>query len=104
MSLLHSSNKLNQLSNRRYNKGRHDIPKILENYLLFVRNITSPILRGAVKLSMYVVKRAFIFQGNFNLAEFYKNDMPGMQAREQRWSDPRVEFAIRNPRERRKRK
>lgn len=100
MSLYHMSNKLNELSSRRYSQGRKDIPKILNNY----HRLTLPFgimwTRGAVTINGYLIKRLLTFS-NMVPAYFHVEEMPGAKARSQFWVDPRVEFGLQNRRRRR---
>ena len=97
MSLYHIADKLNHLSDRRYNKGRHDIPKILANYYRFTLSLSIP--RNWI-LTNYVRQRLQTFR-NFLPSEWVPQAMPGENVRNQWWVDPRVEFGIQNRRERR---
>ena len=97
MSLYHIADKLNHLSDRRYNKGRHDIPKILANYYRFTLSLSIP--RNWI-LTNYVRQRLQTFR-NFLPSEWVPQAMPAERVRNQWWVDPRVEFGIQNRRERR---
>ena len=97
MSLYHIADKLNHLSDRRYNKGRHDIPKILANYYRFTLSLSIP---RNWTLTNYVRQRLKTFQ-NFLPSEWAPQAMPAERVRNQWWVDPRVEFGIQNRRERR---
>ena len=97
MSLYHIADKLNHLSNRRYSKGRHDIPKILANYYRYTLSLSIP--RNWI-LTNYVRQRLQTFR-NFLPSEWVPQAMPAERVRNQWWVDPRVEFAIQNRRERR---
>ena len=97
MSLYHIADKLNHLSNRRYSKGRHDIPKILANYYRYTLSL--PIPRNWI-LTNYVRQRLKTFR-NFLPSEWASQAMPAERVRNQWWVDPRVEFGIQNRRERR---
>ena len=97
MSLYHIADKLNHLSDRRYNKGRHDIPKILANYYRFTLSLSIP--RNWI-LTNYVRQRLQTFR-NFLPSEWVPQAMPAERVRSQWWVDPRVEFGIQNRRERR---
>lgn len=97
MSLYHIADKLNHLSDRRYSKGRHDIPKILANYYRYT--FSSSIPRNWI-LTNYVRQRLQTFR-NFLPSEWVPQAMPAERVRNQWWVDPRVEFAIQNRRERR---
>lgn len=96
MSLYHIADKLNHLSDRRYNKGRHDIPKILANYYRFTLSLSIP--RNWI-LTNYVRQRLQTFR-NFLPSEWVPQAMPAERVRNQWWVDPRVEFGIQNRRER----
>lgn len=96
MSLYHIADKLNHLSDRRYNKGRHDIPKILANYYRFTLSLSIP--RNWI-LTNYVRQRLQTFR-NFLPSEWVPQAMPAERVRSQWWVDPRVEFGIQNRRER----
>ena len=101
MSLYHIADKLNHLSNRRYNKGRSDIPKILANYYRFTLSLSIPVTRGKnYNLVNYVRQRLKTFR-NFLPSEWASQAMPAERVRNQWWVDPRVEFGIQNRRERR---
>ena len=101
MSLYHVADKLNHLSDRRYNKGRHDIPKILANYSRFSLSIPVPITRSRNwLLTNYIGHRSEIFQ-NLPPLEWESQSMPAERVRKRWWVDPRVEFGIQNRRERR---
>ena len=97
MSLYHIAGKLNHLSDRRYNKGRHDIPKILANYYRFTLSLSIP---RNWTLTNYVRQRLKTFR-NFLPSEWAPQAMPAERVRNQWWVDPRVEFGIQNRRERR---
>lgn len=97
MSLYHIADKLNHLSDRRYNKGRHDIPKILANYYRFTLSLS--IHRNWI-LTNYVRQRLQTFR-NFLPSEWVPQAMPAERVRNQWWTDPRVEFGMQNRRERR---
>ena len=97
MSLYHIADKLNHLSDRRYNKGRHDIPKILANYYRFTLSLSIP---RNWTLTNYVRQRLKTFR-NFLPSEWAPQAMPAERVRNQWWVDPRVEFGIQNRRERR---
>ena len=97
MSLYHIADKLNHLSDRRYNKGRHDIPKILANYYRFTLSLSIP--RNWI-LTNYIRQRLQTFR-NFLPSEWVPQAMPAERVRNQWWVDPRVEFGIQNRRERR---
>ena len=97
MSLYHIADKLNHLSDRRYNKGRSDIPKILANYYRFTLSLSIP---RNWTLTNYVRQRLKTFR-NFLPSEWAPQAMPAERVRNQWWVDPRVEFAIQNRRERR---
>ena len=97
MSLYHIADKLNHLSDRRYSKGRHDIPKILANYYRFTLSLSIP--RNWI-LTNYVRQRLQTFR-NFLPSEWVPQAMPAERVRNQWWVDPRVEFGIQNRRERR---
>lgn len=97
MSLYHIADKLNHLSDRRYNKGRHDIPKILANYYRFTLSLSIP--RNWI-LTNYVRQRLQTFR-NFLPSEWVPQAMPAERVRNQWWVDPRVEFGLQNRRERR---
>ena len=97
MSLYHIADKLNHLSNRRYSKGRHDIPKILANYYRYTLSLSIP--RNWI-LTNYVRQRLKTFR-NFLPSEWVPQAMPAENIRNQWWVDPRVEFGIQNRRERR---
>ena len=97
MSLYHIADKLNHLSDRRYNKGRHDIPKILANYYRFILSLSIP---RNWTLTNYVRQRLQTFR-NFLPPEWASQAMPAERVRNQWWVDPRVEFGIQNRRERR---
>ena len=97
MSLYHIADKLNHLSDRRYNKGRHDIPKILANYYRFTLSLSIP---RNWTLTNYVRQRLNTFR-NFLPSEWASQAMPAERVRNQWWVDPRVEFGIQNRRERR---
>ena len=96
MSLYHIADKLNHLSDRRYSKGRHDIPKILANYYRFTLSLSIP--RNWI-LTNYVRQRLQTFR-NFLPSEWVPQAMPAERVRNQWWVDPRVEFGIQNRRER----
>ena len=96
MSLYHIADKLNHLSDRRYNKGRHDIPKILANYYRFTLSLSIP--RNWI-LTNYVRQRLQTFR-NFLPSEWVPQAMPAERVRNQWWVDPRVEFGLQNRRER----
>lgn len=96
MSLYHIADKLNHLSDRRYNKGRHDIPKILANYYRFTLSLSIP--RNWI-LTNYVRQRLQTFR-NFLPSEWVPQAMPAERVRSQWWVDPRVEFGLQNRRER----
>lgn len=98
MSLYHIADKLNHLSDRRYNKGRHDIPKILANYYRFTLSLSIP--RNWI-LTNYVRQRLETFQSLPPLEEWVPQAMPAERVRSQWWADPRVEFGLQNRRERR---
>lgn len=101
MSLYHLADKLNHLSDRRYNKGRSDIPKVLVNYYRFTLSLFIPVTRGKnYNLVNYIRQRLETFQ-NLPPLEWVPTSMPGERARSQWWVDPRVEFGIQNRRERR---
>ena len=101
MSLYHIADKLNHLSDRRYNKGRHDIPKILANYYRFTLSLSIPVTRGKnYNLVNYIRQRLQTFR-NFLPSEWVPQAMPAENIRNQWWVDPRVEFGIQNRRERR---
>ena len=97
MSLYHIADKLNHLSNRRYSKGRHDIPKILANYYRYTLSLYIP---RNWTLTNYVRQRLQTFR-NFLPSEWASQAMPAERVRNQWWVDPRVEFGIQNRRERR---
>ena len=97
MSLYHIADKLNHLSDRRYNKGRHDIPKVLANYYRFTLSLSIP--RNWI-LTNYVRQRLQTFR-NFLPSEWVPQAMPAERVRNQWWVDPRVEFGLQNRRERR---
>ena len=97
MSLYHIADKLNHLSDRRYNKGRHDIPKILANYYRFTLSLSIP---RNWTLTNYVRQRLKTFR-NFLPSGWAPQAMPAERVRNQWWVDPRVEFGIQNRRERR---
>ena len=96
MSLYHIADKLNHLSDRRYSKGRHDIPKILANYYRFTLSLSIP--RNWI-LTNYVRQRLQTFR-NFLPSEWVPQAMPAERVRSQWWVDPRVEFGLQNRRER----
>ena len=96
MSLYHIADKLNHLSDRRYNKGRHDIPKILANYYRFTLSLSIP--RNWI-LTNYIRQRLQTFR-NFLPSEWVPQAMPAERVRNQWWVDPRVEFGLQNRRER----
>ena len=96
MSLYHIADKLNHLSDRRYNKGRHDIPKILANYYRFTLSLSIP--RNWI-LTNYVRQRLQTFR-NFLPSEWVPQAMPAERVRNQWWVDPRGEFGLQNRRER----
>ena len=97
MSLYHIADKLNHLSDRRYNKGRHDMPKILANYYRYTLSLYIP---RNWTLTNYVRQRLQTFR-NFLPSEWVPQAMPAERVRNQWWVDPRVEFGIQNRRERR---
>ena len=97
MSLYHIADKLNHLSDRRYNKGRSDIPKILANYYRYTLSLSIP---RNWTLTNYVRQRLQTFR-NFLPSEWAPQAMPAENIRNQWWVDPRVEFGIQNRRERR---
>ena len=96
MSLYHIADKLNHISDRRYNKGRHEIPKILANYYRFTLSLSIP--RNCI-LTNYVRQRLQTFR-NFLPSEWVPQAMPAERVRNQWWVDPRVEFGLQNRRER----
>ena len=96
MSLYHIADKLNHLSDRRYNKGRSDIPKILANYYRFTLSLSIP--RNWI-LTNYVRQRLQTFR-NFLPSEWVPQAMPAERVRKRWWVDPRVEFGLQNRRER----
>ena len=100
MSLYHIADKLNHLSNRRYSKGRHDIPKILANYYRYTLSFPVPVTRGKnYSLVNYLRQRVETFQ-NLPPLTWAPQAMPAERVRNQWWVDPRVEFGIQNRRER----
>lgn len=99
MSLYHITNKLNQLSDRRYSKGRSDIPKILRNYNRLTLPFDITWVRGAITINGYLIKRLLTFS-NVIPAYFHIEEMPGERARNQWWVDPRVEYGLQNRRRR----
>ena len=100
MSLFHLSDKLNHLSNRRYSKGRHDIPKILANYYMYKMSFMISVIRGKnLALSNYILRRLDTFS-NLPPLEWVPQPMPAENVRNQWWVDPRVEFGMQNRRER----
>lgn len=104
MSLFHLSDKLNHLSERRYSKGRSDIPKVLNNYsrctLPLQELLNIKYMRGMVTINNYVIRRLITFVRTLPPL-FFEAPMPGENIRNYRWSDPRVEFGMQNRRERR---
>ena len=101
MSLFHLSDKLNHLSERRYSKGRSDIPKVLNNYYFYKMSFMVPFIRGKdYSINNYILRRLDTFS-NLPPLEWVPQPMPGENIRNYRWSDPRVEFGMQNRRERR---
>lgn len=102
MSLFHASDKLNNLSERRYNGDRKDIPKILQNYFFHTRNFLTEIIKVGRKrpnINFYTLKRLILFQEKIGL-HYTKMETPGTKVRSQWWTDPRVEFGLQNRRHR----
>ena len=86
MSLLH-------VSERRYTHGYKDIPKVLRNYFNFL-TLTG---LGRASLNAYVRRRVYTFS-QYLPDNWIMRPMPGEAARNQFWTDPRVEFALQNRR------
>lgn len=101
MSLYHISDRLNQLSDRRY-KGRGDIPKILANYYRYILALHIPYIRGKnYTINCYTRMRLQTFQNLPPVEMWIPQAMPAERTLQQWWVDPRVEFGIQNRRERR---
>lgn len=94
MSLLHISDRLHTLSERRYTHGYKDIPKVLRNYFNF---LTFTGLGRTSFLNAYVRRRVYTFS-QYLPDNWIMRPMPGEAARNQFWADPRVEFAMQNRR------
>lgn len=101
MSLYHLADKLNHLSDRRYNKGRSDIPKILANYYRFLLAHHVQSTRGNnFTITCYTRMRLQTFQNLPPVEMWVPQAMPAENIRHQWWVDPRVEFGLQNRRER----
>ena len=100
MSLHHLSDKLNHLSERRYRKGRSDIPKVISNYYRYTLSfMITKINNKQTALVNYLRRRLDTFS-NLPPLNWVPSPMPGEHVRQQWWVDPRVEFGLQNRRER----
>lgn len=95
MSLWHFADSLLSLKESRYNNRSRDLSLITENYNFYVYSLLEWITRSSKgKLKAYVLRRIEVFQHSLMRYRWYKQPMPGEDARNSWWGDPFIQEAV----------